>query len=57
MLFGDHLNCYNHKHVDLAEMRAIRASLESMEKMLKDVYEVTEEKAVSFARQTSGQKP
>jgi len=34
----------------LVEMRAMRASLESMEKMLREVYEITEEKAISFGR-------
>lgn len=36
----------------LVEMRAIRASLESMEKMLREVYEITEDRAISFARRT-----
>ena len=36
----------------LVEMRAIRASLESMQKMLKEVYEITEDRAISFARRT-----
>ena len=38
----------------LIEMRAIRASIESMEKMLREVYEITENKAISFARRDPG---
>lgn len=34
----------------LAEMRAMRALLESMDKKLDAVYEITEAKAISFAR-------
>jgi hypothetical protein len=34
----------------LVEMRAMRALLESMDKKLDAVYEITEEKASSFAR-------
>jgi hypothetical protein len=34
----------------LVEMRAMRALLESMDKKLETVYEITEEKAASFSR-------
>lgn len=36
----------------MEQMRAIRASLESMEKILRSVYEITETKATSFARRS-----
>jgi len=43
-------NLENVVHEQLSEMRTIRMSLESMEKMMRKVYEVTEGKALSFAR-------
>jgi hypothetical protein len=35
------------------DLRAIRRSLESMEKLLKDIYDITEAKAQSFARRNT----
>jgi hypothetical protein len=41
----------------LEEVRAIRTSVESMEKMLRKIYEIAEAQAGSFARQEPAHAP